>query len=632
MSSSTAGLVIRDACIAGLQPDPDLTVSQWADEYRMLSQKSSAEAGRWRTDRTPYLREIMDALSPSSPIQRIVFMKGSQVGGSECGFNWLGYIMHMSPGPTMMVQPSIETAERVSKQRIQPMLEDTPVLAERVAPARERDSGNSLLLKQFIGGVLIISGANSAASLRSMPIRFLFCDEVDGYAPDVDDEGDPVSLAEKRTQTFSRKKIFLNSTPTNKGSSRIEAEFEISDQRRFFIPCPHCTHMQYLKWRNIKWDEDKPETAGLMCEGCGEIIEERFKTQMFERGEWRATAPGDGETVGFHLSSLYSPLGWRSWGSIVKEFLKAKTDAPLLKTWVNTVLGETFEEEYTAKVGAEALVQRVEFYDSKIVPEAAVVLTAGIDVQDNRLAIKIEAWGPEEESWVYSYEEIFGDPERPELWAQLDLVLFTPLKHATGKEIKIHASALDTGGHHTHAVYQYVRERRHKGVIAVKGQSQRGKPAIGKPVKVDVNFRGKSLKNGVELYPVGTDTVKSIIYGRLKHNEPGPGYVHFHADLENEFFKMLTVEKQVVRYVKGFPVREWVKPANARNEALDCSVYSYSALQWLYTKYNRKTFWEQFKRALANSREINKEKEQSLLKQDIAPTIKSRGKGFVQKW
>ncbi len=356
MSASVADLC-ASAFGESLAPEPLLTVSAWADQYRLLSSTASAEPGRWRTDRTPYLREIMDCLSPSHPAERVVVMKGAQIGGTECGNNWIGYVIHRAPGPMLMVQPTVETAKRVSKQRIAPMIDSTPVLRARVAEARARDSGNTVHVKEFEGGLLIITGANSAAGLRSMPIRFLFMDEVDEYPGDVDGQGDPVALAEKRTTTFSRRKIFLVSTPTIKGLSRIEREFLASDQRRYFLACPICAHPDYLTWRDaahhrLEWDEGRPETAHMVCGKCGELVEERHKTGMLMGGEWRATAEGDSRTVGFHLSALYSPLGWKSWEECVAEFLLVKEDPFRLKTWVNTVLGETWERGDSVAAGS----------------------------------------------------------------------------------------------------------------------------------------------------------------------------------------------------------------------------------------------------------------------------------------
>ncbi len=271
---------------------------------------------------TPYLQELMDALSPRHPAQRVVFMKGSQLGASESGCNWIGYVIHHAPGPMLAVQPSVELAKRFSQQRIDPLIEESPSLRAKVAPARSRDSGNTVLSKEFPGGILVLTGANSAVGLRSMPVRYLFLDEVDAYPPSADDEGDPVTLAEARTRTFSwRRKVFLASTPTIKGLSRIEREYEASDRRRFFVPCPHCGHPQHLMFERLRWQKGQPETAAYVCEGCEQPIAEHHKTQMLAEGEWRPMAVSvDPLSIGFHLSSLYSPVGWLSWERIAREW------------------------------------------------------------------------------------------------------------------------------------------------------------------------------------------------------------------------------------------------------------------------------------------------------------------------
>lgn len=591
----------------GLRPDPALTVSEWADKFRILPAKGAAEPGPFRTSRTPYLREIMDCLSPHSPIQRIIFQKSSQVGGTEMGLNWLGCIIHMHPAPVMIVQPTIELAERFSKQRVQPMIDETPELKTLIAPSRTRDSGNSILLKEFRGGILVMAGSNSGVSLRQMPVKYLFCDEPSGYEPDASGEGDPISLAEKRTQTFGvRAKVFLNSTPKLKGTCRIEFEYEKTDQRKYFVPCPHCGEMQHLKFKNLKWDEGRPETVHYVCEKNGCIVEEFHKTRMLAAGEWRGTAHCSNDKVrGYHINALYSPLGWKSWAAIVIEFLDAVEksrggDPTLLKAFVNSILGETWEEDSAAKIGAEGLRARAETHEPNVVPASALILTASVDVQDNRLSCSVYAWGRGEERWLVSRPVIFGDPAQKEVWKQLDDILFGTYRHELGYEMKIFSAAIDTGGHFTHEVYQYVREKKKSSVyvLAIKGSTQKGRPAIGQPTKQDINFRGQKLKWGVELYPVGTDTIKTTIYARLKLEKAGPGYFHIPAWVPDEFLQELTSEKKITRFVKGFPVTEWHKPAGKRNEALDEAVYASAALEFVYSKFHRKTVWDQFEARL----------------------------------
>ena len=595
------GQIYRQSFLEGLRPDLDLTVSQWSDMYRMLSSKASAEPGPWRTDRTPYLKEIMDCMSANNTTQKVVFMAGAQLGKTEAINNVVGYMIAHAPGPALFVQPTIEMAKRLSKQRLESLINETPCLAEKIAPARSRDSGNTMFSKEYPGGILLLTGANSATGLRSAPCRWILLDEVDAFPSDVDGEGDPCALAERRASTFSRRKIILTSTPTIRDMSRIETEYLASDQRRFFVPCPHCEHKQWLQWKNLQWRDGDPKTAAYVCESCGAHIPEHFKSEMLRKGEWRATATSeDPRTVGFHLSSLYSPLGWKSWQEIVMEFLRSKNDAPLLKTFVNTILGETWEEEIGAKLGADNLAERAEFYPASEIPRGASVVTAGVDVQDNRVAVGIYAWGGGEECWLISHGEIYGDPAGSKLWEQIDDLVLRDYPVEGGGTTRVSAIGIDSGGHYTSEVYTYARSRRGDGVFALKGQSVRNKPPIGRPSKVDISYKGKVLKNSAEVYPVGTDTIKATLFGRLKHNEPGPGYIHFHAEAGHDYFKQLTAERQVVRYVKGFAIREWKKKAGDRNEALDCFVYSFAALNFLYMRYNRATIFEQFSRKLGS--------------------------------
>jgi phage terminase large subunit GpA-like protein len=612
------------AFMDGLRPEPPLTVSEWADQHRRLSSKASAEPGPWRTNRTPYLREPMDCLSTTSNVQRVVMMFAAQTGKTESGSNWLGYVIAHAPGPMLLVQPTVEMAKRLSKQRLESLITETPCLNERIAPARARDSGNTMFSKEFPGGMMLLTGANSATGLRSTPCRYIFMDEVDAFPPDVDGEGDPVSLAEKRATTFARRKILLTSTPTVKDFSRIEAEYERSDQRRFYVPCPCCGEMQWLKWSQLKWENNDPATAAYECEHCDEQFAEIHKPAMLRQGEWRATAPSDGKTAGFQLSGLYSPLGWLSWADMVDDFLRAKADAPMLKSFVNTRLAETWEEDFASKVSADALLQRCEAYKPGKLPAKALAVTIGVDVQDNRLAVSVWAWGREEEGWLIDHQEIHGDPSRAELWKQLDLVVLHDWQHDDGKVLRADVVAVDSGGHFTSEVYQYARERQAQGVIAIKGQSQRNKPPIGKASKVDLNAKGKTLKRGAMVYPVGSDTIKTTLFGRLKHNEPGPGFLHFHAQTGTEYFEQLTAEKQVLRYVKGFPVREWVKKPSARNEALDTLVYSYAALNLLYQRFDRRTIWDQLQRRLEQG---EKPKRKAPLRSKQAPTA-----SFTSSW
>ena len=608
--------------LEGLRPEQPLTVSEWADRYRKLSSKASAEPGPWRTDRTPYLREPMDCLSSESPVQRVVMMFAAQTGKTEAGSNWLGYVIDHAPGPMLCVQPTVEMAKRLSKQRLESMISETPCLSEKIAPARSRDSGNTMFSKEFSGGIMLLTGANSATGLRSAPCRYLFADEVDAFPSDVDGEGDPVALAERRTTTFARRKILLTSTPTVKDFSRIEAEYERSDQRRFYVACPCCGEMQWLKWGQLKWEHNRPETVLYQCESCREKFPERHKPQMLASGEWRPTAPGNGKTAGFQLSGLYSPLGWCSWEQLVDDFLRAKGDAPALKAFVNTRLAETWEEDYAAAVSAEGLMAKRLAYQPGTCPDGVVLLTAGVDVQDNRLAVTVWGWGEGETGWMIWHQELMGDPTQLEVWGQLDTVLAAEWQTAGGKTLKLAQVAIDSGGHCTHEVYRYVRDRVGQGAVAIKGSSKRNSAAVGKGSKVDVNWRGKVLKKGVTLYMLGTDTIKTTLFGRMRHNETG-GALFFGQAADEDYFRQLTAERQALRYHRGFPIREWVKKSGDRNEALDCAVYAYAAMLIFSRKMNRATMWQQLGEQLESGKKPK-------LRSQKSPA--NTGTSFVSSW
>lgn len=605
---------------SGWKPDALLTVSQWADEHRVLSAKSASEPGRWRTSRAPYAREPMDELSAYSSTEKVVLMWGAQLSKTETGNNFIGYAAHHAPGPIMAVQPTLDMAKRLSKQRIAPLISETPALVERFASDKSKDSSNTIMAKEFEGGILVLTGANSAVGLRSMPVRYLFLDEVDAFPKDIDGEGDPVSLAEKRTTTFNRRKILITSTPTIKEESRIEREYLKSDQRKYFVPCPHCHHKQWLRWRGysddqtdprakdyrLVWTDESKTQACYICEECGSYIEERHKTFMLENGEWIATASSiDGKTKGYWLSSLYSPLGWKGWADILREFEEAVRDPASLKTFVNTVLAETWEEEYSAKLDADGLAKRAENYDLLTVPAGGLVITAGIDVQDNRIEILQRAWGEGEESWLVNRSVVFGDPAKKELWDQVLDVLDMEFVHESGAVLKTYAAAIDSGGHFTHEVYAFTRQHRKRHVLAIKGMSLPGKPALGKPTKQDINIRQQTIKKGAMLWPVGSDTIKSLIYGRLKGVESGPGAYHWPTGLPADYWKQLTSEKQITKLVNGFPKRIWVKNNRDNNEALDCEVYAYAALQYIYTRHNRTTFWSQMRSRLSRTMPVS---------------------------
>jgi len=573
------GQVWAEAFSRVLMPRDRLTVSEWADQFRVLSGKAASEPGQWRTDRAPYMREPMDCLSADSDVEEVVIWAGTQLGKSEACNNWIAYAIDRNPGPMMLVQPTLDLAKKFSKQRLASMIAASPVLREKVQPARSKDSGNTIFEKEYDGGILLITGANSATGLRSMPVRDLLFDEIDGYPFDVDGEGSPIELAEKRQDTFARRKRLKTSTCTIKGESQIEASYAASDRRKFYVPCPHCGHFQVLRWAQLKWYDD-PKTPRYLCEDCGTHIEETAKGEMLSRGEWRAEVP-DSPIRGYWINSLYSPLGWISWRAIVKEFLAAKVkldtgDSAAMQVFVNTRLAETWELS-GHRLNEHEIQKRAEPYALRSIPAGVLLVTASVDVQGDRLEVSVHGWGRGEEYWAIDYAKLYGDPALTVVWDQLDEFLLRPLQNAFGVEMRIAATAIDHGGHHSTQVEKFCRARTGRHVIAIKGQSQSGKPVIGRPAERDTNWRGKKITRGVKIWPVGSDTAKHVLAQRLALDKPGPGYVHTSAELPDEYYRGLTAEQLMTRYVAGRPKSEWVLRKGVRNEPLDLWVYGYAA-------------------------------------------------------
>lgn len=607
---------VRRAWLAGLAPDPQETVSEWADRHRRLSSRGAAEAGPYRTARTPYLREIMDALSPASPLQRIVFMKAAQVGATEAGNNWIGYVIKRAPGPFLAVQPTTDLAKRLSQQRIDPLIEETPVLRELVAPSRSRDSGNTVLSKRFPGGQLVLTGANSAVGLRSMPARWVFLDEVDAYPGDVDGEGDPIALAEARTVSFGhRAKMFLVSTPTIRGISRIEREFLASDQRRYHVPCPHCGGLQWLKFERLRWPKGLPAMARYICEHCEEPIEERHKTAFMDPANgarWIATAPPEqvaaaeaAGIAGFHISALYSPLGWQTWEEIARLWESAQGNDAALKAVKNTVLGETWAERGEAP-DWERLYERRGPHRLGEVPEGVLVLTAGADVQRDRVEVDVWGWGRGLRSWLVEHIVIEGEIGTEPVRQALSELLLRSWRHPSGSGLPISRLAIDSGdGATTDAVYSWVRSQSRDRVMAVKGVHGAGisSPVDG-PKWVEVSERGRKIRRGVQLWTVQVGFFKSETYRFLRLAQPTDeeleagrgwpaGYLHIPRGITAEWVRQLTAEQLVtVRTRAGYMKSEW-QQLRDRNEALDCRVYARAAAWNMGLDRYDEPLWEQ---------------------------------------
>jgi phage terminase large subunit GpA-like protein len=584
-----------------MTPPPRLTVTAWAVKNRYLGPSESAEPGQYRIDRTPYAQEPQDCMSARSTVEEVVLMWAAQTSKTTVMLNCLGATIGTNPGPVMIVWPTNTVAKRNSRQRIAPLLTESPQLAEKVASNRSRDKANTTLLKEFDGGILVIAGANSAADLRSTPVRDLYLDEIDNFPLDVDGEGDPGKLAEARQTTFARKKRLKSSTPTTKDFSRIEAAFEASDKCRYHVACPHCGTYQPLEFgadqhHGLKWDKDAagapvPSSVRYVCVAGGCEIREHHKRAMLAGGVWVAEKPGarGGKVRGFHLNGLYSPLGWLSWQQIALEWYEAmqavaKGDVSLLRVFVNTRLAETFEEQGD-RADQHALRKRAGDWPLRVVI-VGCVLTLGVDVQRDRIEARLYSWARGMERQLVDRAVFYGDPTRPEsekgsAWAQLTEYRRTPILNEAGAQVPLLATMVDSGdGHSTQAVYAYCREHQAEHVLAVKGASVAGKPIVGKPKDVEVNWRGQKIPKGVKLWEIGTDTAKAEIYGRLRVIAPGPGYVHLSKRLPADEFEQITSERLVTRYVKGRPRLEWILPPGKRNEGLDCAVYALAAAHW----------------------------------------------------
>ena len=558
-----------------LAPPEKLKVSEWAGKYRILAQESSSEPGKWRNERTPYLREIMDTARDRS-VKEIVIMSSAQVGKSECLLNVIAYHIDIEPCPILLLQPTIQMAEDFSKDRIGPMVRLSPRLSEKIAVSRSREGTNTILHKTFPGGHLVVSGSNSPASLASRPIRLLAIDEVDRM--EATSEGDPVALAEKRTITFHNRLVIKVSTPTIKDISRIERAFNRSDKRYFFVPCPHCGQEQRLEWKNVTWEKDAdgkgiPSTACYQCSSCQKKWTEGERLKAIQSGKWHKTSQS--EVAGFHISELYSLF--RKLSDIVKDFLDKKENPETLRVWVNTTLGEPFSVK-TITVPWQNILARCEKYPVGTIPKGGVFLTAGADVQEDRIHIEVVAWGRNFETWSIEYIVLFGDTSGKEVWLQLDKIAQKTWKLSDGNNIGLSRLCIDAG-FNTVFVHNWVRQYPSNRVFPVIGRD--GLKAMLAPPSLLEVHNGKHRYRGLKSYPVGISIIKQEVYGFLRQNAPVSGsaypfgYCHFPKYPEN-FFQELTAEDYVKTSKNGFARYEWRK-SRPRNEALDCRVYARAA-------------------------------------------------------
>ncbi|MBS9442487.1 phage terminase large subunit family protein [Photorhabdus heterorhabditis] len=571
-----------------IRPPEPLSLSAWANKYAVLSKETSAQTGRFRS--FAYQDGMMDAVTDPA-VTYVSVMKSARVGYTKILDHVVGYYLAHDPSPILVVQPRVEDAEDYSKTEIAPMLRDTPVLAEISGDPKAKNSNQTILKKTFLNGSnLTLVGANSPGGFRRITCRIILFDEVDGYpSGGAGAEGDQIALGTKRSETFWNRKIVLGSTPTVKGTSRIEKSFGDSDQRYYYVPCPHCNEYQILEWGGpdtpygIKWDKDEngnglPDTAYYVCRHNGCVIHHNEKGGMVKRGEWRATKPFKGH-AGFHIWAGYSLFQNAAWKYLVAEWLRVKNDPLMRQTFINLVLGEPYEDRGEKALSERKLLERCEVFAAEV-PDGVAVLTAGIDTQDDRFEIEVVGWGRNEESWSIAYDVIEGDLETDEPWKRLDAYLKQIWRRADGRGFTIMAACMDSGGHHTQQVYEFSKARIGRRIWAIKGESARGgKRSPVWPTKKPTSRTKSSFKPII----LGVNAAKDTIRGRLHLDPPAAGeaaasYMHFPADRDLNYFSQLLAERSVLKESGGQRFRVWEQLPGRANEALDCRVYAYAAL------------------------------------------------------
>lgn len=592
-----------------LAPRKPLRVSQWADSVRRLSSKGSAEPGAWRTSRNPPLREPMDCFSATSTVREVVLKFPIQFGKTEVALNVVGYTMEHHPGPIMVCLPGEVSLHKWVAQKLNPLFEETPSVRATLASTDSRNGSNRREFKDFLGGQLYLEHAGSPSRLKSTSVRTMIVDELDEFAANLTSGDDPVEMLDGRTSAFpaTYRRLYI-STPQMQGSSRIDALWQKSDQRRYHVPCPHCGEYQPLEWAGLRWDSGsgtRREGVSYVCRECAALIDEHHKTAMIAAGRWVSERPG--ATVrGYHINCLYYQIGLGPrWADLVEKWLEAQNDPAKLKTYVNDRLAETWEDPAMRSVKQNVIADRVEAYPLRTAPAGVLAITAGIDTQDNRLAVQIVGWGRGMSFWVLDYVELDGDPADHAVWQALTELLTTPMVTCTGAQLHVEAAAIDGGGHRTEDVKAYVRRghvadedsdtfrkwRTLRRLMVVFGAVPNNAPIVSKGKMQEINWRGAYDKTGVMIFHVGTVAIKHLLYSRLSTDADKPEGQragHFSADLPREYFAGLVSETYN-------PTRNrFDKKRGARNEPLDTWVYAFAATHHKELRLHRNTHadWE----------------------------------------
>lgn len=581
----------------GFKPPENLTVAEWADKYRRLSPESSAEAGPWRTKRTPYLEEPMNAFTDPK-VRNIVMVAASQVGKSEFEMNAIGYIIDQDPGTIVYVHPNIEDAKKFSKLRVSPMVRDCATLRSKVhdkKAGKYDKNSNTVLQKSFPGGMLIMCGSNAPSALASIPARYIIGDERDRWAASAGKEGDPWELARRRQTTFYNSKSIEVSTPTIRGDSNIESSFARGTQERWCHQCPDCGEYSNIVFGDIKFQPEVyrvnrrkqwrlPGGVKWMCPKCGCLQTE--ETMRKQPAKWIAENPEAYEkgVRSFWLNAFSSP--WMPWERIVLEFLEAKDNPERLQVVFNTMFGELWEDRGDLVAEEDIMARREDYGRTEKgipveLPEGVLVLTCGVDTQDNRLEYEVVGHGQYGETWGIKKGIIMGRPDVADTWAQLDDVIDHVYKFKDGKGLQISLTCVDSGGHFTQEVYTECKARIAKRVFPIKGKGGDGIPFVGPPSKVPIR---DNRRNTTWLYVLGVDAGKTVIMNNLKVESPGPRYAHFPKDpdlgYDMNFFNGLLSEKITLVHTSAGDRWKWEKiPGHDRNEALDCRNYAMAALR-----------------------------------------------------
>lgn len=592
--------ISADVCDDVFRPPPQMTVSEWADANRILP-RTSAEPGRWRTERVPYLRGVMDALGDET-VREVLFIKSAQVGGTSCGENLIGYLIDQDPCGILMLWPTEKKLRSWSRKQLKPLLEDTEALLRKVPNSARRESGNTIAAKEFPGGFLQMLTAKSTSDLRSTSARYGIIEEYDEIDQEVKGQGDPVEQFDARFRTFWNAKQYKVSTPIDEETSRSWQDWLRSTQHRYVVPCPHCGHRQILRWRDgvddldeagryrLLWEEDEqgeviPGSAAYLCAGCGVLIEEHHKMAMLLAGAWVPTFPGR-RIWGFHINTLYSPL--TAWDDIARAFVKARKSQDKMQTFVNLWLGLPFRR-YEASLSTRELQDHevdypVDAAGERVLPYDVALLTAGVDVQGDRLELTVWGWGAEERAWLIAWEQLEGDPGQDDVWHDLDALLLRDWPHESGALLRIAAAAVDAG-YQTERVHRFCDARAGRKVIAIVGRDGLGKPLLKAPGPQKFRRKKGDRAHRRPTHTVGVESAKSLLASRLRLTDPqAPGYVHFFTGLDRVFYDHLTAEHLKLIYVSGRPTRRWQKPKDRANEGLDCTVYAMAALAHLGTK------------------------------------------------